>query len=379
MKIALIHDGIICRGGAERVFLYFIQAFPEADIFSSVYYPEATFPEFRNYKIHTSWYNKITKNEFSYKKLFFPFGVWAAKSIDLKKYDVVLQSTTTGAKYAKYGKKTIVISYCHQPFRLLWYPNSYTQYKNAGKLKKIIFDLLRWYYKKIDYKSAQRVDIFIANSKSTISAIKKSYNRESDFLINPPIKENKYTGEAKDENYYLIVSRMEPYKKVDIAIEAFNQLNYKLIIVGSGTQKQYLQSIAKNNIIFKDGVNDEELEKLYTNCKALIFPQLEDYGITPLEANAAGRPVIAYGKGGVLETQIAYNGANIDESTALYFEKQDPDDIIDAVMKFEKIKFNKDFIIEHSKKFNNLSFVNQIQKVVIKSVESKSITFIDRK
>ncbi|WP_010664240.1 glycosyltransferase [Marinilabilia salmonicolor] len=366
MKIALIHDGIICRGGAERVFLSFLKAFPNADIFSTVYYPENSFPEFSNYKINTTWYQKIAKDEYSYRKLFFPIGAWAAKSIDLSNYDVVLQSTTTGAKYAKFGKQTIVISYCHQPFRLLWNPNSYNQYKNAGRIKKRIFDALISHYRKVDYKSANRVNIFIANSKTTSLAIKEHYNRNSDYIVNPPTGVSQKNYKANPKDYYLLVSRLEPYKKVDLAIEAFNDLKEKLIIVGKGTQKNRLKTLSKTNIEFREGISDNELDKLYTHCKAFIFPQREDYGITPLESISAGKPVIAFGEGGVLETMIPYNGRNEEECTAILFENQTKNDLIEAVKLSQSLSFNSRFIFQHSLKFNEEHFIEKIQNIVQK-------------
>lgn len=366
MRIALIHDGIICRGGAERVFLSFIKAFPDADIFSTVYYKDNSFPEFSDYKINTTWYQRIAKDEFAYRKLFFPLGAWAAKSIDLTKYDLVLQSTTTGAKYAKYGKDTVVISYCHQPFRLLWNPNSYHQYKNAGKLKKLIFKILINHYKKVDFKSANRVNVFIANSKTTEDAIKKHYLRNSDYIVNPPTGNSKKDYKAKSKDYYLLVSRLEPYKKVDLAIEAFNSLNEKLIIVGKGTQKDRLKAIANPNVEFREGVSDDDLDILYSHCKAFIFPQREDYGITPLEAISAGKPVIAFGEGGVKETMIPYNGNNEQACTAVFFKQQKPEHLIDAIKLSKKIEFNSEFIHAHSLNFSEDAFIQQIQNIVAK-------------
>ena len=238
MKISLIHDTLNYKGGAERVFLYFIHAFPNSDIYTLSYHPENTYKEFKNYDIKPSWYNKIAKSEKFYKKLFFPLGVIAAKNMNLKKYDVILQSTTREAKYAKYHKNSLVICYCHQPFRFIWSPNSYKQFREASFLKKQLYNLVIYYLKKIDYKSAQRPDVFIANSQVTAERINQFYGRNVDKIINPPVDVNNFHLSSEIDNYYLVVSRFEPYKKVDLAIEAFNELQLPLIVVGNGTQKK---------------------------------------------------------------------------------------------------------------------------------------------
>lgn len=361
-KIALIHDGLITKGGAERVFLYFCQAFPQADVFSAVYYPNKTFPEFKSMKIRTTWYNLVAKNEFSYRNMFFPLGVMAAKSLDLSDYDIVIQSTTTGAKYAKVSSHARVISYIHQPFRLLWSPNSYSVVREARGLKRLAFNWVIRYLRAIDYDSVRRPDVIIANSQNTACRIKEVYDREANFVLKPPINCDDFYVSEEIEDYFLVVSRLEPYKKVDLAIRAFNALGLPLKVVGDGTQRKHLESLAGKNVEFYHNVDQDELSLLYSRAQALVFPQEEDYGITPLESIASGRPVIGFNKGGLLETMIPYCG-DASKCTALFFDEQNEESLIKAVKNFKELEFDSNFIKSYSNSFDVSSFIESICRI----------------
>lgn len=372
MNIAIVHDELMRRGGAEQVVLCFHKAFPQAPIYTMAYQPNHTYPEFKNCDIHTSLFQKVVSNEKSMKKLFFPFGVIAMKLLDLTKFDVILISSTYAAKYVKISPNALVINYCYTPFRLAWNPESYAEYNNTSGLKRIIFNSIINILRKIDFKAAQRTDYFIAMTNETKDRIQKAYLPTNKIeLIKPPVDCNKFYISSEIKDYYLVVSRLEYYKKVDLVIEAFNKLGYPLIIVGKGSKESELKKMAKPNIVFKNGLSNEDIAKLYAKCKAFIFPQHEDYGITPLEANASGRPVIAYGQGGVLDTMIPYtNDSNI--ATALFFEKQEVDYLIEAVLLSENIKFNSNFIRHHAEKFHEDIFVDEIKTFVLKKInESK--------
>ena len=340
MKIAIIHDDLMRRGGGEQVALCFHKAFPNAPFYTSVYQPNLTYPEFKKVNIITSWYQKIAKSEKLMKWLFFPFGLLSMKQMKVEGYDVVLISTTYSGKYVNISPETLVITYCYTPFRLAWNPASYTEYTNSKGLSRWIFDNIVNVLRRIDKKSGQKTDFFVAMTQETKIRIKEAYTPKNEItIIPPPVNLTNYYISETIGDYYLVVSRLEYYKKVDLAIDAFNELGYKLIIVGNGSKKDELIKRANPNITFMQGVDAATLSKLYTECKAFIFPQHEDYGITPLEANAAGRPVIAYGAGGVLETMISYkNDASI--ATALFFEKQEINSLIEAIRLSEKLTFN---------------------------------------
>lgn len=371
MKIAIVHDELIRRGGAERVVLCFHKAFPDAPIYVSTYKQESTYPYFKSCDVRTSWYDKLVKTEKDLKRYFYPIGIWAMKSLDVTDYDVVLMSSTYWAKYVKVSDKTVVINYCHTPFRLAWFPESYTSYLNANPLKKVVFDLLISRLKKIDSHFAKRSDFYITNAQRIKERIQDIYKPTKEIaVINPPVNNNDYYFDDKaKKDYYLVVSRLEDYKSVDLVIEAFNELGLPLVIIGNGSQKNELENLANDNVTFLSGLSNQELAKYYANSKALIFPQDEDYGITPLESIASGNPVIAYGKGGILETMIPYDGTNADSCTAVLFDSQSKEDLINAVKLADQIEFDPCFIRNHANKFNEEQFILAIQNFVSQKYE----------
>lgn len=366
MKIAIVHDELMRRGGAEQVVRCFHQAFPKAPIYTMAYQPENTYAEFKECHIITSWMQKIVSNEKTMRRLFFPLGVWAMQQLDVTGYDVVLISSTYSAKYVKVSPNALVINYCHTPFRLAWYPESYKQYTTATGLKKIAFNTVIKILRKIDYEAAQRTGFFIANSTEIRGKIRNIYhfNKKID-IIKPPVNCDAFYISDYTKDYYLVVSRLESYKKVDLVVDTFNSLGYPLIIVGKGSQENELRKRAKRNITFKSGISSKEMAELYTHCKALIFPQHEDYGITPLEANASGRPVIAYGKGGVLDTMIPLTiEGDASQATAIFFDKQNPENLAAAIEKFNQVNFNPKFIRRHAEQFHESKFVENIRNYV---------------
>lgn len=366
MKIALVQDELVRRGGAEQVCLTSLRAFPNAPLFTASYNPALTYQEFKGAQITSSWFSRLAKDEKSLRKLFFPFAIWAMESLDLTEFDVVLIGGTNAGKYVKVSDKALVINYCYTPFRLAWNPLSYSEYLNSGGLKKIVFDTIIGILRKIDKKHAKRVNYFLAMTEETRDRIQKAYEPTAPIHIIPPaVKVGNFKISDSVGDYYLLVSRLEFYKKVDLAIEAFNRLGRKLIIVGKGSRSDELKAMAKSNIEFRTGISNEELADLYGNCKAFIFPQHEDYGITPLEANSAGRPVIAYKGGGVLTTQIDIE-ADPENGTAVFFNEQSPQGLIEAVNYFERIqdRFNPESIRKNTQRFEEDIFVEELKKFV---------------
>jgi glycosyltransferase involved in cell wall biosynthesis len=365
MKIAIVQDEIIRKGGAEQVVLSFHNAFPEAPIYTLNYNPATSYPEFRLCNIKTSWFGKLIKSEKNLRRFFFPFGVIAMKQLYLKGFDVILQSTTHCAKYIKTDPGTIVITYCHTPFRLVWNPESYETISNGGYWKRKLYFSVIKKLKDIDKQSALRTDYFITNSRTVVPRIREAYHPSKDIaVINPSVKcANFYVAEGLGD-YYLVVSRFEYYKKVDLVIETFNLMpGKKLIVVGKGSREKELKEIAGPNITFLSGLSADELAGLYANCKAFIFPQLEDYGITPLEANASGRPVIAYGKGGVTDTMIPLTD-DAAKATAIFFPKQTVEALSEAIEVFEISNFDPQFIRKHAETFDDECFVKKIREFV---------------
>jgi glycosyltransferase involved in cell wall biosynthesis len=376
MKIAIVHDDLMRRGGAEQVARCFHLAFPEAPVYTMAYQPHLTYPDFKQCRVHTSWFGRIAKDEKRMKMFFFPLGLMAMQQLDVTGYDVVLVSTTYSAKYVKVSPHSLVITYCYTPFRLAWDPYSYEQYRLARGLKRKAFDLVIKVLRNVDYKRAQRTDQFIAMTAETRNRIRSAYHFPNDIpIIKPPVNCNNFYVAPKTKDYFLVVSRLEYYKRVDLVIDAFNDLGYPLVIVGRGILENSLKKRARANISFRSGISSQEMAQLYAECKAFIFPQHEDYGITPLEANASGRPVIGFNKGGILETMIPVTeGKNPGECTALLFNKQEKESLIEAVRKFESLSFDPAFIRRHAEQFHETAFIDSIRRFVLDAYQQSTPT-----
>lgn len=375
MKIAIVHDGLMCVAGGERVALHFHKAFPDAPIYTLCYQPNLTFPEFKDCDVRTSLLQKIAKTDLKMKSLFFPWGILAMKILDVSEYDVVLMSGTHCAKYVKTNPEALIISYTYTPFRLAWDPTSYGEFENANILKKIIFKNIVNVLRKIDFYHSKKVKFFLAMTEETKKRISDSYQPTLAItIIKPAIDTSQYYISDKIGGYFLIVSRMEYYKKVDLVIDAFNKLGLKLIVVGNGTKKSEFKARAKQNITFLEGVSNEDLASLYSKCKAFIFPQHEDYGLTALEANASGRPVIAYGAGGILSTMIPMEN-NPKQATAIFFKDQSVEALMEAVKRFEALTFDSQFIKQHAENFSEQQFIYQIRHFIgEKFIEHSNLT-----
>jgi len=359
-KIAIIHDYLCGLGGSERVFQYLCEEFKEADIFTLSYNPKRTLPEFLKYKIHTTFLNKFAQTPQSFR-LLFPIATYAMQWLDLSQYDLVLSSSASTAKYVRVpnGKH---VCYCYIPTRAIWHFNEYFGNNLKSKILKPIFSLL----KKRDHKIAQKIDQFIAISQSSRDYIKKYYQRDSN-IINSPIETQKFYPSDKKQDYFLIVSRLEHWKRVDYAVEAFNALSLSLKVVGTGAEKEKLQSLANKNITFLGDVDDQTLARLYSECKAVIFTPFLEYGLIPLEANASGTPVICYGKGGITETMIPSDNTKGEKPTAVFFYEQTANSLIQALKIFEKQPFESSYLVQHAMKWNVDNFKKQIREQVNQS------------
>lgn len=358
MKIALIHDWLPFMGGAERVLTNFLELYPEAPIYTTICNRENLDFPLKDANIKVSYLQKGKKEIKNHRNLF-PFMPTAIESFDLNEYDVVLSSSSSVAKAVITKPDTMHVCYCHSPMRYGWeFSHEYAE-KMSGK-KGIKSKILSYFLTGIriwDNVSADRVDYFIANSENVAKRIWKHYRRES-VVIHPPVRCSLFDICDVDEEYFLIVSRLQEYKRIDLAVEAFNKLGLPLIIIGDGPERKKLEKLAKDNIKFLGRESDEVIKQYYAKCKALIFPGEEDFGITPLEAQASGRPVIAYGKGGALETVK-------DGETGLFFKDQKVESIIECIKKFNNMKFDKRIIRQNAERFDEEIFKMKIFKFII--------------
>jgi glycosyltransferase involved in cell wall biosynthesis len=364
MKIALIHDYLNQFGGAERVLEELHQLYPEAPIYTSIYdekgMKELGFnPEGKD--IRTSFMERLPLRSKLPRYYFTMFYPYAFSRFDMSDYDVVLSDASYAAKYVNKPKGAIHVCYCHTPPRFLYGYDTDSSAK-MNWLERQLSKGWKVYLRNLDQRKAKNVDVWIANSESIKQKIKAAYDVEAQ-VVYPPVDLDRFANKpTKDEGYYFVVSRLGEYKRVDIIVKAFNELGWPLRVVGRGPQLEYLRSIAKNNVEILDALPDEEVTKMYLNCHAFVLAAYEDAGITQLEAMACGKPVIAFGKGGYLETVV-------DGKTGVFFQEQTVESLVEALKRFEKLKFNPEIIKQHAVQFGPEVFRNKIKQVVDNSLD----------
>lgn len=365
MKVAIVYDRVNKWGGAERVLLTLHEMFPSAPLYTSVYNPETAqwaniFP-----RVYTSFLQKIPHAKSNHEDMA-PFMPLAFESFNFDRYDLVISVTSEAAKGIITKPKTFHICYCLTPTRYLW--SHYSTYF-PNKASRVMLKPLVSYLKAWDKIAAQRPDVMVSISTTVRNRIKKYYGRDSEIIF-PPVEIDKFkshiTPESLDDNpvvnnhnFYLVVSRLVSYKKVDLVVKAFNELGYQLIIVGIGREEQNLKNIANSNITFVGNITDSKLIALYQSARALIFPQEEDFGLVAVEAQAAGTPVITYYKGGSQDTV----NRNI---TGVFFYDQTSDSLVAAVREFEKTRFTKKNLIKNADRFDKKIFITKFQQLIKK-------------
>jgi len=364
MKIAIVTDWLTNYGGAESVISAFHDLYPDAPVYTTIYKPEKMRELGKLPDVRTSYLDKIPGAKHQWLLSLMPTAV---EMMDLDEFDVVLSSCHSVSKGVITKPNTLHISYCHTPMRYAW--ESWDFETRLKKFPKFLHPKIRKEIEKIrewDYCAAQRVDSYIANSSHIGQQIKKHYERDS-HVIYPPVHTEKFTPiKNPAESYYFSVGRLIPYKKFDLLVETFNELDKKLIIAGTGPELDKLRKMAGPNVEVLGYVSDKKLLDLYANCKAFLFPQIEDAGIVPLEAMACGRPVIALNRGGSLDTMI-------DGKTGVFFKDQTIKSLKAAIKKFEKMKFAPDFIRKHAEKFDVEHFKKKIREYVEKEWKTYSL------
>ncbi|MEA2047052.1 MAG: glycosyltransferase [Campylobacterota bacterium] len=346
MKVAIVHDWLVTNAGAEKVLRSIVNLYPDADIFSLVDFMS---DEERNIiidgkKVHTSFIQKLPYAKKQFRN-YLPLFPKAIESFNLSAYDLIISSSWAVAKGVKKTPDQLHICYCHTPIRYAW--DLYDEYtKDLPWLKKIVVKNILKYIKKWDLGSIDRVDYFIANSKFVQARIKRIYNRES-TVIYPPINIDAFRLNEHKEHFYFTASRLVPYKKTKLIVQAFNEMpDRELIVIGSGEELPNIQKIAKNNIKILGYQSDETLIATMQMAKAFVYAAIEDFGIIPIEAMSCGTPVIALDEGGTKETII-------DQKTGVHFPKQTIASIIDAVQKFEQLDFNPREIHQEAMKYTH--------------------------
>lgn len=356
MRVALVHDYLNQYGGTERVLGVLADMFPDAPIYTLVYDERATGGAFRGREIRTSFLQRWPFAR-RHHRLFLPAMPMAVETFDLSAYDLVISDSTSFAKGVITKPSTLHINYCHTPTRYLWLDTAkhVAEFPAPHFARRLIPFALN-YLRLWDIEAASRVDYFIANSHCVAGRIRKFYHREA-RVIYPPVLTSRFAIGGPPENFYLMVARMLPYKRFDIAIEAFNELGYPLKIIGDGPERRRLGRMAGRTVEFVGLVSDATLRWHYQHAAALIYPGEEDFGMAPVEAMACGRPVIAYRAGGALETVVG-------GVTGAFFDEQTPAAIAAAVRRAERMTFNPGRIREHALQFDAEIFKQEFHSFV---------------
>ncbi|MBN1879320.1 glycosyltransferase [bacterium] len=354
MKVAIIHDWLTGMRGGERVLEVLCKVFPEAPIFSLFYHAGTVSREIESHPIIQSRLRRFPLSRQHYRYLL-PLFPGAIESFDLSGFDVIVSTSHAVAKGAIPGRNAISICYCHTPMRYIW--DQYDSYFNTPETSPVVRFLMpffRDYLRNWDVSTQSRVDYFIANSRFVARRIQSLYQRNS-VVIPAPVDCSFYTpGSDPIEDFYLIVNALAPYKRVDLAIDAFNKNERRLLIIGGGTEMNRLKNQAKSNIEFLGRLSDDAVREHYRRCRALIFPGVEDFGLVPLEVQACGRPVIAYARGGALETVV-------EGVSGHFFHEQSADSLNAAIGAFESMVFSSAIIRERSLEFDTLEIERRLR------------------
>jgi glycosyltransferase involved in cell wall biosynthesis len=355
MKVALVHDWMTGMRGGERVLERFCEIWPDAIIHTLIHHRGTMSPAIENMRIIQSplarW--PLARRHF---RSYLPFFPRLIEQFDFSGYDLVLSSSHCVAKGALTPASALHVCFCHTPMRYVW--DMYGEYmRERGPLARAFLALNKNPLRRWDVRTAGRVNHFIANSRHVADRIRRHYGAES-AVIHPPVDtEFFHPGEGVSGEYYLVVSALVPYKHVGLAIKAFRGKGKELVVIGTGSDEKRMRRLGGPNVTFLGNVDDETLRSYYRGAHALIFPGEEDFGITPLEAMACGTPVIAYGKGGALETVI-------DGTTGLFFQEQSEEALLAAVDNFERMQFTSSIARKRALEFSNSIFMNNIREFI---------------
>ena len=332
MRVALVHDWLNQMGGAENVLKVLAEMFPRAPIYTSIYAPQRVAPFFRSLDIRVSWMNRLP-GVASHHLWYLPFYPLAFESFDLSEYDLVISNKSAFAHSVITPPQTVHISYCLTPTRFLWQYHAYRRREGIGRVANALLQPILTWQRQFDRLAADRVDHFVAISREVQARIRKFYRRDS-TVIHPPVDTQRFVPTSDPpQDYYLVVSRLIPYKRVDLAVAACTRLGVPLIVVGDGRDRKALERMAGPTVQFLGWVEEDTLVRLMQRARAFIFPGLEDFGIAPVEAMACGRPVIAYAGGGALDTVVP-------GETGEFFYQQTPEALAAVLQDFDPGRYD---------------------------------------
>lgn len=351
MRLALVHDYLIQMGGAERVVATMAEAFPEARLFTSAADRERLLSPLDRRDITTSWLDRTPGMRQHFKKYFMLYPA-AFRSLGPVDAEVVWISSSGFSKWVRARPGAATVCYCHTPPRFFWEPAEYLQREVSNPLLRTLAKGGLAALRRADFAQAQRIDHFIANSRCVQARIWEFYRRHSD-VIYPPVDVDRFEVTPAADDYYVVLSRLVGYKRIDLAVEAFNRLNKRLVVIGDGPDRKHLQALAGPAVEFAGRVSDGEARRLLEGARGFIFPGREDFGIAPVEAQACGKPVVAFGAGGALETVI-------DGETGVLFSEPTPEALAEAVRRCDLIDWDFFRIRRNAERFASPVFLRQM-------------------
>ena len=372
LRVALVHYWLVRRRGGEQVLEALADMFPEADIFTLLLDPASLGNTLKNRRIYTSFLQGVPGIRSQYQK-FLPLFPMALESFDLAGYDLVISSESGPAKGVITRQHTCHVCYCHTPMRYVW--DMYSEYRRGvrgGVLGRAFYTIVSHYMRLWDQATADRVDYFVGNSHNVASRIWKTYRRPAE-VIYPPVAVHQYESENEPGDFYLVAGQLLRYKRIDLAISACNDLGRKLVVIGEGEEMGRLRRLAGPTITLMGWQPDEVLRRHYSRCRALLFPGEEDFGMTPVEAQASGRPVIAFGRGGALESVRGYPAGEspCPDPTGIYFEEPSIPSLTAAILEFEKSEklFSAAKIQVHARRFSVQRFRSEMASFLVSKLE----------
>ncbi len=356
MKVAIVHDWLNQIGGAEDVLETLVEMFPQATVFTTIYWRDGMPPRYQTWDIRTTW---LDRAPFIYRhhQPYLPLYPLAVQSMDLRGYDLILSNKSGFCHGVRTGPAQLHVDYCLTPTRYVWDYQSYAAREGLGRLANLVLrPLIRW-LQRWDRRAADGVDHFVAISREVQTRIARYYQRDS-VVIYPPVDTDRYRpSDDPPGDYFLVVSRLIPYKRIDLAVRACNDLGLPLVIVGEGRDRAALEAIAGPTVRFRGRLPDDEVSELLAHCRAFIFPGHEDFGIAPVNAQAAGRPVVAYAAGGALDTVV-------DGQTGLLFHEQTPESLANALRRLDSTDFDPAVIRRHAERFSVHRFKRELRAFV---------------
>ncbi len=357
LRVALVHDYLNQKGGgAERVLTSLFELFPQATVYTSIYEPPNMPAAIRAMPIRTSFMQRLP-GIFRHHRTYFPLYPLAFKSFDLSDYDLVITNTQGFANGVRAGRRTTTICYCLTPMRWAWNTEEYVRREGAGRLARLLLTLAMAATRAWDRAAAGRMDHYIGISRAVAERINRFYGREAE-VIYPPVEVRPQAISARIEDFFLIVSRLAPYKRIDLAVAACTKLNLPLVIIGEGRDRARLEAMAGPSVRFLGFIADDAVVRdYYARCRAFLFPGEEDFGISPLEAQAAGRPAIAFAAGGALDT--------IEPGvTGELFYEQSVESLTQVLSDFDPARYDPERIREHAQAFDSSVFKCRMQEFV---------------